>query len=59
MIQKIQYSHLTNGYIKLIIQFCDNHVTEMVLNKEDIEVLAFNLNVLNSDMDNQEVTCQE
>lgn len=59
MIKKIEYTQLNTNHIKLAIQFCDNHVTEMVLNKEDIEVLAFNLNVLNSDMDNQEVTCQE
>lgn len=59
MIKKIEYSHLSNTHIKLMIQFCDNHVTEMVLNKEDVEVLAFNLNVLSSDMGEQEVACQE
>lgn len=59
MIKKIEYTYLSASLVKLMIQFSDNHVTEMVLNKEDVDVLAFNLNVLSSDMVNQEATCQE
>jgi hypothetical protein len=59
MIQHVDYKKLNERVVKLSLVFSDGHINELILDKEDVEVLLFNLSVLSCDMSTQEETCRE
>lgn len=59
MIQNVGYKKLNDRIVKLSLVFSDGHINDLILDKEDVEVLLFNLGVLSCDMNTQEEACRE